>query len=374
MTRGNAVKIMGIIGVAGMLALTGCKGATAPGTSQAPVQEKVQTNVQDSGSGETNAGEDTRAAGGDVYTIKLASPTYSGEAVHEGIEKFKELAESYSDGRIVIEHYDSAQLGSDRDTTEQGQQGVLEASCCSSSNFVSFVPAFDALELPYVTSRDKMDAFNSSLDDGELGEFFGEQLKQVGFQPIMYNMFGYRIFCTNEKAPMNGIDSFKGIKLRTTESQAEMATVEALGASAMPLAWADTITAIEQNTVNGWATTDSYAKNCGAYEIIQNAIDTEHNLTLHLVVMNKAYYDSLPADIQEIIMRAGKEAMDFERDYEKETSKKDRQFMMDKGVHYYLLSNEERQQLMDITRPTWDKLMDSDVKKKALEMIQKTQQ
>ena len=134
MTRGNAVKIMGIIGVAGMLALTGCKGATAPGTSQAPVQEKVQTNVQDSGSGETNAGEDTRAAGGDVYTIKLASPTYSGEAVHEGIEKFKELAESYSDGRIVIEHYDSAQLGSDRDTTEQVQQGVLEASCCSSSN------------------------------------------------------------------------------------------------------------------------------------------------------------------------------------------------------------------------------------------------
>ena len=122
MTRGNAVKIMGIIGVAGMLALTGCKGATAP------VQEKVQTNVQDSGSGETNAGEDTRAAGGDVYTIKLASPTYSGEAVHEGIEKFKELAESYSDGRIVIEHYDSAQLGSDRDTTEQVQQGVLEAS------------------------------------------------------------------------------------------------------------------------------------------------------------------------------------------------------------------------------------------------------
>ena len=111
---------------------------------------------------------------------------------------------------------------------------------------------------------------------------------------------------------MNGIDSFKGIKLRTTESQAEMATVEALGASAMPLAWADTITAIEQNTVNGWATTDSYAKNCGAYEIIQNAIDTEHNLTLHLVVMNKAYYDSLPADIQEIIMRAGKEAMENE--------------------------------------------------------------
>lgn len=363
--RKNIMKRVGITGLISMMVLTGCKGSTPPAQTQI-----ANTAVADTGAG-GNSQEDTD---GTIYTIKLASPTYSGEAVHEGIDKFKELAEKYSDGRIIVEHYDSAQLGSDRDTTEQVQQGVLEASCCSSSNFVSFVPAFDALELPYVTNRDKIDAFNDSLDNGELGIFFEEQLHRVGFQPVMYNMFGYRIFCTNDKAPMNGIDSFKGIKLRTTESQAEMATVEALGASAMPLAWSDTITAIEQNTVNGWATTDSYAKNCGAYEIIKYAIDTEHNLTLHLVVMNKAYFDSLPTDIQEIILRAGKEATEFERGYEAEVSSKDRQFMKDQGVQYYELSNEERQQLMDITRSTWDKLMNDDSKKQALDLIQKTQQ
>lgn len=356
---------MGIVGLVSMVLLTACKGSTPPANPQpagAAVADAMET------------GDGQKSDSGTTYTIKLASPTYSGEAVHEGIDKFKELAEKYSDGRIIVEHYDSAQLGSDRDTTEQVQQGVLEASCCSSSNFVSFVPAFDALELPYVTERDKIEAFNDSLDNGELGAFFQQQLNQVGFQPIMYNMFGYRIFCTNDKAPMNGIDSFKGIKLRTTESQAEMATVEALGASAMPLAWSDTITAIEQNTVNGWATTDSYAKNCGAYEIVKYAIDTEHNLTLHLVVMNKAYFDSLPADIQEIILKAGKEATEFERGYEREVSSKDRQFMKEKGVQYYELSDEERQQLKDITRPTWEKLMDNDVKRQALEIIQKTQQ
>lgn len=363
--RNNIMKRMAVTALVSMMVLTGCKGSTPPAQAQA-----ADTAVADTGAEGNSQGK----ADGATYTIKLASPTYSGEAVHEGIDKFKELAESYSDGRIVVEHYDSAQLGSDRDTTEQVQQGVLEASCCSSSNFVSFVPAFDALELPYVTSRDKIGAFNESLDNGELGAFFREQLNQVGFQPIMYNMFGYRIFCTNDKAPMNGIDSFKGIKLRTTESQAEMATVEALGASAMPLAWSDTITAIEQNTVNGWATTDSYAKNCGAYEIIKYAIDTEHNLTLHLVVMNKGYFDSLPSDIQEIILRAGKEATEFERGYEAEVSSKDRQFMKDKGVQYYELNDAERQQLMDITRPTWDKLMNDEIKKQALELIQKTQQ
>ena len=142
----------------------------------------------------------------------------------------------------------------------------------------------------------------------------------------------------------------------------------------MPLAWADTITAIEQNTVNGWATTDSYAKNCGAYEIIKYAMDTEHNLTLHLVVLNKAYYDSLPADLQEILMRAGKEATEFEREYEKKVCTEDRQFLKDQGVQYYELNDEERQQLMDITRPTWDKLAVDETTKKALELIQKTQQ
>lgn len=363
----NTQIIVGLTLALVMAALGGCKSAPSPAAS-APAEPAA--------GGETPKAASDAAPAGDsaVYTIKLASPTYSGESVHEGIEKFKELVEEYSDGRIVIEHYDSAQLGSDRDTTEQVQQGILEASCCSSSNFVSFVPAFNALELPYVTSRDKIEAFNESLDNGELGQFFMEQLNAVGFQPVMYNMFGYRIFCVNEKAPMTGIDSFKGIKLRTTESQAEMATVEALGASAMPLAWADTITAIEQNTVNGWATTDSYAKNCGAYEIIKYAMDTEHNLTVHLVVLNKTYFDSLPADLQDMIMKAGQEATEFEREYEKKACTEDRQFLKDHGVQYYELSDEECQKLMDITRPTWDKLATDETTKKALELIQATQQ
>lgn len=363
--RKHILTLVGITTAMAMMALTGCKSA-APAQQAAPAASSETTAA----AGETAA----KAADGTVYTIKVASPTYSGEAVHEGIEKFKELAEKYSEGRLVIEHFDSAQLGSDRDTTEQVQQGILEASVCSTSNFVSFVPAFNALELPYVTSRAKIDKFNESLDNGEVGAFFNEKLNEAGFQPVMYNMFGYRIFAVNEKAPMKGIDSFKGIKLRTTESQAEMATVEALGASAMPLAWADTITAIEQNTVNGWATTDSYAKNCGAYEIVKYAMDTEHNLTLHLLVMNKSYYDSLPADLQEIITRAGQEATVWEREYEAEACSKDRQFLKDNGIEYYELSDDERQQLMDMTRPVWDKLATDQDVKQALDLIQKTQQ
>lgn len=309
-----------------------------------------------------------------VYTIRLTSPTYSGEATHEGIEKFKELAEEYSGGRLEIKHYDSTQLGSDRDTAEQVQQGALEAACCSSSNFVSIVPAFYALELPYVTSKDKIEPFNESLDNGELGAFFEEKLNEAGFQPVMYNMFGYRVFYTNEGAPFTGVDSFQGIKLRTTESPVEMATVQALGAFAMPLAWADTITAIEQNTVNGWGTTDSYAKNCGAYEIVNNAIDSEHCLSLQIVVMNKEYYDSLPEDLQEIVTRAGKEATVYEREYEAQMAEQDRETMKELGINYYVLSNEEREQMKEITRSTWDELMDTEDKRRALELILETQQ
>ncbi|MGN0159128.1 MAG: TRAP transporter substrate-binding protein [Brotaphodocola sp.] len=363
--RKSVLRVLGLTTAVAMMALTGCKGADPAPQQQAAAPAAAET---------TKTAEAAPAADGTVYTIKVASPTYSGEAVHEGIEKFKELAEEYSEGRLVIEHFDSAQLGSDRDTTEQVQQGILEASVCSSSNFVSFVPAFNALELPYVTSRDKIDAFNESLDNGEVGAFFTEKLHAAGFQPVMYNMFGYRIFAVNEKAPMKGIDSFKGIKLRTTESQAEMKTVEALGASAMPLAWADTITAIEQNTVNGWATTDSYAKNCGAYEIVKYAMDTEHNLTLHLLVMNKAYYDKLPADLQEVITKAGLEATKWEREYEAKVCSEDRQFLKDNGIEYYELSDDERQQLKDMTRPVWDALATDPDVKTALDLIQKTQQ
>ena len=73
-------------------------------------------------------------------------------------------------------------------------------------------------------------------------------------------------------------------------------------------------------------------------------------------------------------MRAGKEATEFEREYEKKVCTEDRQFLKDQGVQYYELNDEERQQLMDITRPTWDKLAVDETTKKALELIQKTQQ
>ena len=191
----------------------------------------------------TSAASETSAHEKDgTLVLRVANPQATGDVVTVGYEKLAELVEERSKGKMRIELYSNAVLGGDRATTESVQENALDMASCSSPNFAGFIPEFMAFDLPYITDLKYQDNLYDAIDNGELGEYYRKIARSKGFEIIMFSEYGYRNFATKD-IPIQTVDDFKGLKLRTTDSPVEIAVARSLKAQAMPVAWGESYTA-----------------------------------------------------------------------------------------------------------------------------------
>ncbi len=304
--------------------------------------------------------------------IRLAHPMAPGNNVTVGYEKFKELVAEKSNGRVRIQLFGNCMLGSDRVTMEAAQRGTLEMASSSSPNMANFSKQWMVFDLPYITSPEHQQKLYKAIDDGELGKKLDEIAASIGLKPIMYSEYGYRNFVTTKK-PIKTADDLKNLKVRTTDSPIEVAVAAALGMAPTPISWGETYTALQQGTVDGEGNTFSLLNDAKHTEVLKYAIDSAHNYSMHLLMMNKAYYDSLPADVQQILTEAGREALTYQRSITSELEKKAEDAFIEQGITVTRLSPEERAKLVERTRPVWDKFKD-DIPAELIKLVQETQQ
>lgn len=305
-------------------------------------------------------------------TLRLAHPMAPGNNVTVGYEKFKEILEKKSDGKIQVKLYPNCMLGSDRVTTESAQRGNLEMSSSSTPNLASFSKAYMAFDLPYITRPENQKKLYAALNEGPLRDRLGQVADEIGLVPIMYSEFGYRSFCSATR-PISNAASYKGLKVRTTDSPVEVAVAQALGMNATPIAWGETYTALQQGTVDGEGNTYSLLNDAKHTEVLKYATDTFHNYSMHVLLINKKYFNGLSPEIQAMIMDAGKEALEWQRGISEELEEKAEQAFVDRGIAIYKLTPEERQELVDMTRPVWEQFK-NDIPRDLIELITATQQ
>lgn len=283
-------------------------------------------------------------------TLRIGHPMAPGNNVTVGYEKFKELVEKKSDGKIRIQIFGNTQLGSDRVTTEAAQAGTLDMSSSSSPNMASFSKAYMAFDLPYITDPKFQQNLYKALDEGALGKYMEKENEKIGLKPIMYSEYGYRNFVSTKK-PLNGPDDLKGIKVRTTDSPVEVAVAKALGMNPAPVAWGETYTALQQGTVDGEGNTFSLLNDAKHTEVLKHAMDSAHNYSMHILLMNKAKWDSLTPKQQQIIQEAAKEALAWQRNETVALEKKAWKAFEDKGIKITRLSDADRAKLKEATAP-----------------------
>ncbi|MTI81618.1 MAG: TRAP transporter substrate-binding protein [Firmicutes bacterium] len=324
------------------------------------------------GCGSGGDGEGDGAAADEKIKIRLGHPMAPGNNVTLGYEKFKELVEEKSNGQIEVELYGNAVLGSDRVTTESAQKGSLEMSSSSSPNMANFSDKYLVFDLPYITKPENQENLYKALDEGELGQYFDEVASEIGLVPIMYSEYGYRNFVSAEKEIKNASD-LKGLKVRTTASPVEVAVAEALGMNPTPMAWGEVYTALQQGTIDGEGNTFGLLYDAKHHEALSYAIDSAHNYSMHILLANKKWFDGLPEEAQNTIMEAAKEAVEYERGISAELEAKAKQKFIDSGIEVHELTDEERQELIDKTKPVWDKFEDK-IPQELFDMVQETQQ
>jgi len=308
---------------------------------------------------------------GKTINLRLASPSPTGSNMVRGYEKFVEIVEEKSGGKVKIKLFSNAILGSDRATLEAAQSGTLDMAYCSSPNMASFAREYMVFDLPFVTYPEYQKNLYAALDSGELGKRLETVAEGIGLKTIMYSEYGYRKYVSAKK-PLNSIGDLKGLKVRTTDSPIEVAVAKALGMSPAPIAWGEVYTALQQGTVDAEGNNYEHLVNAKHIEVLKYAMDSNHNYSMHLLMMNKKTFDELPAAVQNLIMECAREALDWQRAITIEHEAKAEKAMLDAGITIHRLTDEQRAELVEATRVVWDEFK-SELDPELLQLVLDTQ-
>lgn len=172
----------------------------------------VLSACSNSSSGESSASGDEDY---DSMTITFShnQPTDSPE--HKGAEKFKEIVEEKTDGKVTVELYPSLQLGSLREQVEGTQLGEIDITMQPTAVISPFVDNIKAVDLPYLWPADKDQMYE--VLDSEVGDELLGTLDEGGFKGLGFWPGGYKLFTTNDKEIHQPSD-FEGVTMRTMES------------------------------------------------------------------------------------------------------------------------------------------------------------
>ena len=161
--------------------------------------------------------------------------------------KFKELVEKGTDGRVKIKIFPQRQLGDDRAILEGVRDGLIELGLVTMGPIGAFDPRVDLLELPFLfKNTDHLDA----VIEGPIGQNLLKMKSSSGLLGLGYSVDGNSNI-TNSKRPLKSVDDFKGLQMRVIESPVRIATIKALGANPIPIAYGELYTALQTGVADG---------------------------------------------------------------------------------------------------------------------------
>ncbi len=304
-------------------------------------------------------------------TLRIGHPMAPGNNVTLGYEKLKEILEKKSGGKIKLQIHGNCQLGSDRVTTEAAQAGTLDMSSSSSPNLASFSKDYMAIDLPYVTSPENQQKLYDALDNGELGKALDKVAAKCGLKTIMFSEYGYRHFVTTKK-PISSAADLQNLKVRTTDSPVEVAVATELGMNPAPVAWGETYTALQQGTVDAEGNTFGLLESAKHSEVLKYAVKSAHNYSMHILLMNKAKWDSLTPEQQKLIQDSVKEALAWQRAESGKLEAEAEKAFEKRGIKITTPTPEQMAEFKAKAKPAFDKFA-KEVDPTLLKLIQDTQ-
>lgn len=228
----------------------------------------------------------------------------------KGADRFKELAERYTDGKVRVEVYPNSQLYKDKEEVEALQLGAVQMLAPSLAKFGPLgAREFEVFDLPYILP-DK--AALRRVTDGPLGAKLFKKLETKGITGLAYWDNGFKIMSANK--PLREVADFRGLKMRIQSSKVLEAQFKALGALPQVLAFSDVYQAMQTGVVDGSENTPSNMYTQKHYEVQKYATLSGHGYIGYAVIVNKKFWDGLPGDVRDALTRAMKEATAFAND------------------------------------------------------------
>jgi tripartite ATP-independent transporter DctP family solute receptor len=274
----------------------------------------------------------------DPPTVKLGDAEVFGSN-WAGMLAFRAALETYTQGRVKVELYPNGRLGDNKSTLEQVINGNLLVTNTTDGVLATFYKQIQALSAPYVF-EDVTSLWN--VLDGPFGrKLFNDMAAKTGIRVLTTYNAGLRSYGNTKKVIKVPAD-MKGLKMRIQDSPIFMEMVKACGASPTPVAWMETYSALQTGVVDGMEHGPVCLLQMSFHEVLKYYTLDNHTFCIAMFVTNEKFLKSLPADIREAFLKAGKEASIAARGFECSINGLALEEFKKKGVKIYVPTPAER--------------------------------
>ena len=338
------------------LSVAGCGGSSQTSAdagkgsehSQAAAETKVET-TDAAASQDTSDGTDYTQ--GDKITIKIAHVSQEGVPIDVASKKLGDMLNEKTGGRITVNVFPASALGNNTELLEQLQMGTLEMAISSVAFLGAFTETTKLLDLPYLFQSNEA---AEEVLDGDVGQTIFENLQPAGFEGMAWLATGWRHVTANKE--IHKPEDMKGLKIRVMENQMHIDHFNALGASAVPMAFSELYTALQNGTMDAQENPFANIDGNRLYEVQKYIIKTGHIYDTSPLLASKTWWDSLSESDQKLIRECVNEMVTYERELSASNEAELEEKIGNNGTNVVItLTDEERQAFKDAAQPVYDK-------------------
>jgi C4-dicarboxylate-binding protein DctP len=283
----------------------------------------------------------------------------------KGANKFKELAEAATGGKVKVEIYPNSQLYKDKEELEALQLGSVQILAPSLSKFGPLgAKEFEVFDFPYIFA-DK--AALRKVTDGPIGKDMLKKLDSKGIVGLAFWDNGFKVMSANK--PLKSPDDMLGLKMRIQSSKVSEAQMKALGASPQVMAFSEVYQALQTGVVDGTENPPSNMFTQKMHEVQKHATITNHGYLGYAVIVNKTFWEGLPADIRTALDKAMAESTIYANEIAQKENDDALAAMKAAGKTEFIVPTPEQQKVWQAAMMTVHKEMASRVGPELIEAI-----
>lgn len=225
------------------------------------------------------------------------------------MKQFAADVKQATNGQVAIDVYSSATLGSEDKMLIAVQSGTQDLYMGALSPIAARKKELQVFDFPFLFATD---AEAAQLLDGSVGRKLLDGLSDMRMQGLVWAGGAFRNM-SNSKRPLGTMADMKGLKVRVMQSPMALASFNAMGMNAVPMAFSEVYPALEIKALDGYEhpVVDMYANKM--YEVQKYLTITNHVYTPVALVASQKWWSSLSADQQSAVQKAAERARGFQR-------------------------------------------------------------
>lgn len=293
----------------------------------------------------TGKSVETGAAAGKKVTLKMSVTTADTSSWTLGAKKFAEIVKEKTKGNVEIKVYPNEQLsgGNQGKGIELLMSGSSDFSYHSNIIYSIADERFGVISMPWLIPDT---ATADAKLSGAGGEAINKLLLEKGIVGLGFGENGFRQITNNKKAIVTPED-ISALKIRIPGIKMFISLYKALGADPITMNFAEVFTALQQKTIDGQENPTDVINSSKINEVQKYMTVWNYSYDALILGMNKSKFDTFDKATQDILIAAGKEACEFQRNLNRELSAKQTADFTEKGMTVNVLTEEQMKPFAD---------------------------